>query len=191
MVMPMPVPLAIEPPSKNAICKVDYVLSSHPAICVVPIEVKRGQESSARLEHVHSQRLRRKAIRDLVASSLIPYRHLYAVHFWAEKAKDGQKALPIDHLLLLPATDDAAESCIRNFTNIRESLHPSKTVKHIKGTDGVLVTESVLCIPHPPQIVKPGQPFLPNANDCDYWKKFEILLREFVHTIAIKHTRST
>lgn len=56
-----PVPWIVQPPSKTAICHVDYPLGDTAELYVVPITVSR-QNKTEQSNPIISQKLRRKAI---------------------------------------------------------------------------------------------------------------------------------
>jgi hypothetical protein len=174
----------VEPPSSSAICRADYSLSHKPTIVVVPIGVKSGAAYSSAVP-VRSQKLRGKAIRELLTIQFKDYSQNYAIHFWAGKDKNGGGNAPVDHLLILPPADDKVDRILNAITVAAKSIKPLETEKLIRHSAGQLQRESLHVTLHEGKLVQPGRPFRPNDDDRDYWKKLDILTREFIRNAAL------
>ncbi|KAI0569695.1 hypothetical protein TUN199_11470 [Pyrenophora tritici-repentis] len=97
-----PVSWEVQPPSKTAICHVDYRLGDSAVLCVVPIQVCTKDETTGKLVPVTSRKLRRDAITEYLnrlASNKNIALHLAQKTIKAEGDSD-EETFPDDQLIL-------------------------------------------------------------------------------------------
>jgi hypothetical protein len=189
METPNLVPWTVKSPSRSAICTVDYAINDPPTIYVIPVQVKSGNGTLDTLDHVRSQKLRRKVIDDVVPNTLKNLPN-YAVHAWAGRDAAGQKSIPIDHILLLFGSDKS-EDIKKTFADVKDKQPRSKVVKFCKDAEGKVTTEPIHCIMHPMEMTRVGQPLASAVDDGDYWRKLAIIIQQATRPTTMEDTTSS
>ncbi|KAI4909547.1 hypothetical protein J4E90_008244 [Alternaria incomplexa] len=176
-----PVPWIVQPPSKTAICHVDYPLGDTAELYIIPITISRQNTTSKQISPIISQKLRRKAITEYLAKYDLHNR--CALQLWARNSVDTQGnadgvVWPIDELVFF-------ESDQRSVERLQdEPKHALKnTFATVKVSAGTAVQDAIYC----ELDFSNAETLSSKGTDCTgYWKKVELLVRKFGPTISSK-----
>ncbi|KAI4606158.1 hypothetical protein J4E83_010179 [Alternaria metachromatica] len=177
-----PVPWIVQPPSKTAICHVDYPLGDTAELYVVPITVSR-QNKTEQSNPIISQKLRRKAITEYLTLHNLHDR--CALKLWAQKKVTVQEnadnlVWPIDELVFF-AFDQVRVDSLPD--EAKQGTILKNTLATIKASDGTPRNEAIHCALDFAQ----GKKLSAEGTDCTgYWKNVELLVRKFGPTMPSK-----
>jgi len=174
-----PVPWIVQPPSKTAICHVDYPLGDTAELYVIPITISRQNTTSKQISPIISQKLRRKAITEYLTKYDLHNR--CALQLWARKSVDTQGnadgvVWPIDELVFFESDRRSVE---------RLQIEPKHALKNtfatVKVSAGTAIQDAIYC----ELDFANAETLSPKGTDCTgYWKKVELLVRKFGPTIS-------
>lgn len=174
------VPWHIQPPSKNAICHVDYRLGDAAVLCVIPILVGIKGGANDKLFSVPSRKLRREAITEFLTRHALSKN--IAFHL-AQKIIEGgdnseEKTYPMDQLILF-------ESDKSNLSKLSGGTHKLETTfMTVKGVND-RIHESIYCSIDFDRL---QEMTATDPKTTEYWRKLQILLRKFTQTATSSPT---
>ncbi|KAF1831649.1 hypothetical protein BDW02DRAFT_606010 [Decorospora gaudefroyi] len=176
----------VQPPSKTAICHVDYKLGASANLCVIPIKITNKPTGNEPVTYFKSRRLRHNAIAEYLTIHELD--HCVSVRLWAHKiVTDNNNAdediSPIDHLILF----EADRARIRALTKDKTTDYVlKKTFATSKTSDGKSNALPLAC-----SLDLGKQSILiSNTNSTEYWKTLEILMRKLIVSGTLPKSKS-
>ncbi|KAE8831403.1 hypothetical protein PTNB73_09056 [Pyrenophora teres f. teres] len=179
-----PVPWDVQPPSKTAICHVDYRLGDSAALCVVPIQVSIKDEATDNPIPVTSRKLRCEAITELL-NRLAPGKNI-AHHLSHTTIKAGgkgeEKASPIEQLILFGSDKTDLLKALRGTYEL------NTTVMTIRKANGEMSAKPIYC-----NLISDGLKELAatDVDSTEYWRKLQIILRKSTQMATSSLTNKT
>jgi hypothetical protein len=134
-----PIPWVVERSGKTAVYSASYSLGKAPDLHLVPVEVLSGSESDP--SPVASQRLRSRAIEELMSQQFSTHRNSHAGHLGARGHHRWKESI-LDYIVFLVGT----QCCSLKTTAkaLTKNTVPAKVQEFFKGSEQA-ISEIVFC----------------------------------------------